>query len=56
MWQTHSSHNLADPHVRGNNVIHCVTDPQVMEIKATNSPVSYGWLTVEKNKSFNDNS
>ena len=23
--------NVADTHVRGNNVIHCVVDPQVME-------------------------
>ena len=31
MWRTHISHNVVDPHVRGNNVIHCVADPQVME-------------------------
>ena len=24
--------NVADPHVRGNNVIHCVMDPEVMEM------------------------
>ena len=34
--------NVADPHARGNNVIHCVADPQVRETKAMNSPVSYG--------------
>ena len=31
MWRTHISHSVVDPHVRGNNVIHCVADPQVME-------------------------
>ena len=25
LW-THISHSVADPHVRGNNVIHCVAD------------------------------
>ena len=45
MWWTHISHSVADPHVRGNNVIHSVADPQVMEMKAMNSPVSYGSLT-----------
>ena len=48
MWQTHISHSVADPHVRENNVIHCVADPQVMEMKATNSPVSYGRLTADR--------
>ena len=48
MWLTHISHNVADPHVRGNNVIHCVADPQVMEMQATNSPVNYGCLTVDE--------
>ena len=42
MWRTRISHSVADPHVRGNNVIHCVADPQVWEMQATNSPVSYG--------------
>ena len=40
--------NVADSRVRGNNVIHFVADPQVMEMKATNSPVSYGCLTVDR--------
>ena len=34
-WRTHrkgKSYSVADPHVRRNNVIHCVADPQVMEI------------------------
>ena len=31
MWRTHISHGVVDPHVTGNNVIHCVVDPQVME-------------------------
>ena len=42
MWRTHISHSVTDPHVRGNNVIHCVADPKVRETKATNSPLSYG--------------
>ena len=29
MWRTHISHSVADLHVRGNNVIHYVADPQV---------------------------
>ena len=35
MWQTHISDSVADPHVgggEGNNVIHYVADPQVMEM------------------------
>ena len=32
MWRTHISHSVADPHVRGDNVIHCVADPQLMEM------------------------
>ena len=48
MWQTHISHSVADPHVRGNNVIHCMADPQMMEMKATNSSVNYGSLTVDR--------
>ena len=31
MWQIHISQSVADPHVRGDNVTHCVVDPQVME-------------------------
>ena len=31
MWRTHISHSVSDPYVSGNNVIHCVADPQVME-------------------------
>ena len=27
MWQTHISYSVVDPHVRENNVIHCVVDP-----------------------------
>ena len=30
--RTHISHSVEDPYVRGNNVIHCVADPKVMEI------------------------
>ena len=30
MWQTHISHSVVDPHVRGNNETHCVADPQVI--------------------------
>ena len=37
MWQTHISHSAVDPHVRGNSVTDCVKDPQVKEMKATNS-------------------
>ena len=47
MWLTHISHSVVDLHARGNNVIHCVADPPVMEMEATNSPVSYGCLTVD---------
>ena len=28
-WWTHISRSVVDPHVRGNNLIHCVMDPQV---------------------------
>ena len=42
MWLAHISHSVADPDIRGNNVIHCVADSQVKEMQATNSPVSYG--------------
>ena len=52
MWWTYISHSVANQHVRGNNEIHCVADPQVMEMQATNSPVSYGCLTVDEDKSF----
>ena len=48
MWRTHISHSVVDLHVRGNNVIHYVVDPQVMEMKARNSPVSYGSLTFDR--------
>ena len=48
MWWTYISHSVANQHVRGNNEIHCVADPQVMEMQATNSPVSYGCLTVDE--------
>ena len=37
-----------EPTCEGDNVIHCVADPQVMEMQATNSPVSYGCLTVDE--------
>ena len=47
MWKTYISHSVVDPHVRGNNVIHCAADPQMMEMKAVNSPVSYGSLTID---------
>ena len=36
MWQTYISHSVVDSHVR-RNVIHFVEDPQVKEMKATNS-------------------
>ena len=48
MWRTHISHSVADPHVRGNNVIHYVADPQVMEMQAMISPVGYVCLTVDR--------
>ena len=37
-----------DPHVRGNSVIHCVVDQQVKEMKATNSPASFGCLRIDR--------
>ena len=51
-WRTHRnvadpiSYSVADPHVMGSYVIHYVGDPQMIYMKATNSPVSYGCLTV----------
>ena len=48
MWRTHISQSMADPHVRGNNVIYCVADPQVKEMKATNSYESCGGLTFDR--------
>ena len=47
MWRAHIFHCVADPHVRGSNVIYCVVNPQVMGMKATNTPVIYGCLTVD---------
>ena len=38
------SHSVTDPHVRWNNVIHCVVDQQVKEI--------YGCLTVDREYEF----
>ena len=38
--------------MKGNNIIHCVADPQVMEMKATNSPVSTVVWQLTENKSF----
>ena len=32
MWRTHISHIVADPYVRGNNVVHYVADAQVTEM------------------------
>ena len=32
MWQTQISHSVADPRVKGSNVIHYVADPQVMKM------------------------
>ena len=46
MWRTHISHSVMDLHVRGNNVIHCVMDLQMKEIKVPNSSESYGCVTV----------
>ena len=48
MWRTHVHHSVADQHVRGNNVIHFVADPQVMEMYATNIPESYSCPAVDK--------
>ena len=49
MWRTHISHSVADPHGKENSVIHCVADPQVKEMRLTNSSERYGcqlrWLT-----------
>ena len=42
------SHSVADPHVRWNNVIHCVADQQVKEMKAMNGSEIYGCLTVDR--------
>ena len=38
----HISQCVTDPHVSGNIVINCVADPQMQEMKATNSYESYG--------------
>ena len=38
--------------MKGNNIIHYVADPQVMEMKATNSPVSTVVWQLTENKSF----
>ena len=48
MWRTHISHSVVESHVRGNNVIHCVADPQVMEMEAMISPGSFDCLTVDR--------
>ena len=57
MWLTHISHSVADPHVRWNNVIHYVADPQVME-KLT-SALKVVWvlaaLKVTVNRNVNSN-
>ena len=52
MWWTHISQTVADPHVRGNDVIQYVVDLQVIEMQAMNSPVSYGHLTVDRELEF----
>lgn len=43
VWQTYT---------RRNKVNHCVADPQMKKIKATNSSESCGCVTVHENKSF----
>ena len=48
MWRTQVFYSVADPRVRENNIIHCVADAQVMEMKATNDPVSCDCLTVDR--------
>ena len=48
MWWTHICHSVADPHVKGNQVTHCVVDLQVKEIKTMNVFESYGCLTENK--------
>ena len=48
MWHTHNFQSVADTHLRVNNVIHCLADQQVIEMKATNSPVSYSCLTINR--------
>ena len=39
-------------YVRGNNLIDCVANPQVKEIKAVNIFESYGCLTVNREQEF----
>ena len=38
------SHSVTDPHMRGNNVTHCVTD---LKVKEMNSSESCGCLAVD---------
>ena len=50
--RTPISHSATDPHVRGNNIIHCVGDPQLKGMKAVNSFESYGCLTADRELEF----
>ena len=52
MAQTQICNSVVDSYVRGNNVIRYVAHPQLMERKATNSFVSYGCLTVDREYEF----
>ena len=48
MWQTHISHSGADPYVKGDNLIHCVANPQAKKIKGVSNLESYGCVTVDR--------
>ena len=52
MWRRPKFVTVWRTHVRGNNVIRCVAHPQLVERKATNSFVSCGCLTVDREYEF----
>ena len=52
MWGNHISESVAEPHVMGNTVIHCVVDPKVKEMKAKYGFESYDCLTVDRKQGF----
>ena len=52
MRQTHISHSVVDPHVKGINVIHCVADPQLIEMKLRIALQVTGVGQLIENKSF----
>ena len=47
-WRRSGPTFVANPHVKGNNVIHSVADPKMKETKTMNSPESYVCLTVNR--------